>query len=341
MKSCPAGFSPIIEIEITEACPCRCSHCFNSWANDRSHVPAKMSKEDVMRAVNMLSGHASQVVFTGGEPLLNKEALFAGAMIAASLDIPWSLNSNLLALSTHDIRMLKCLGILRVMVSVLGPDPSVHDRLCGIGGSFEKVTTSIAELRRNDIPVMAHMPVTTDNIDHIVPTGMMVTDLGASFMATAAMHSRGMPEAAKAKILDRSGFRKYVADINRFADLRGRFIVNHIDCTPSCALQRGDKLIRKPCYAGNGVGAVGPTGNVRPCPHFGDEISYGNMFRESFGDIWKRMEEWRNGSMIPEGCISCSTDRCNGGCRAEAYATTGDIRGYDPRISSNLALATT
>lgn len=43
------------------------------------------------------------------------------------------------------------------------------------------------------------------------------------------------------------------------------------------------------------------------------------------------MEEWRDGSLIPDGCKSCKhLLQCSGGCRVEALVTNGSLKAMDP-----------
>jgi len=68
----------------------------------------------------------------------------------------------------------------------------------------------------------------------------------------------------------------------------------------SCGIKevnRYQKFTRRRCMAGVNTITISSSGDVRPCGHF--ETNYGNLLQEDLSDVWQRMTEWRDGSMIP------------------------------------------
>jgi len=62
---------------------------------------------------------------------------------------------------------------------------------------------------------------------------------------------------------------------------------------------------------------------------------YGTLATEDLTDVWARMTEWRNGSLLPKACRSCEFLKlCGGGCRV---ASSGEnICNEDPIMSDAL-----
>jgi radical SAM protein with 4Fe4S-binding SPASM domain len=86
------------------------------------------------------------------------------------------------------------------------------------------------------------------------------------------------------------------------------------------------------CQAALGQGCVTANGDVLPCVLL--PIPMGNIRRHPFAEIWRDSPVaavLRDRSTLRGACGTCALrERC-GGCRAVAYARTGDHRAADPR----------
>ena len=85
------------------------------------------------------------------------------------------------------------------------------------------------------------------------------------------------------------------------------------------------------CQAARGHGAISPTGDVYPCVVLLYRI--GNLRRNSFNDLWNNSSAaaiLRDRTQLLGLCGKCTfRDKC-GGCRATAYAVTGNLMAADP-----------
>jgi radical SAM protein with 4Fe4S-binding SPASM domain len=86
------------------------------------------------------------------------------------------------------------------------------------------------------------------------------------------------------------------------------------------------------CQAGRGQGCVTANGTVLPCVLL--PIPVGNIREASFRDVWTNsptIRAFQNRDQLQGACGTCSLrERC-GGCRAVAYARTGNPFSADPR----------
>jgi radical SAM protein with 4Fe4S-binding SPASM domain len=86
------------------------------------------------------------------------------------------------------------------------------------------------------------------------------------------------------------------------------------------------------CQAGRGQGCVTSNGTILPCVLL--PIPIGNIRAGSFREIWTSsptIAAFQDRSRLTGACGSCALrERC-GGCRAVAYARTGDPFADDPR----------
>lgn len=88
----------------------------------------------------------------------------------------------------------------------------------------------------------------------------------------------------------------------------------------------------KGCLAGEAVCFVSHTGEVFPCGYL--PVSSGNVKTTPFPTIWRNsriFNELRNGSNIHGKCHVCEYRQNCMGCRARAYAETGDYLAQEPQ----------
>lgn len=85
------------------------------------------------------------------------------------------------------------------------------------------------------------------------------------------------------------------------------------------------------CLAGTGVCFVSHVGEVFPCGYL--PLSCGNVLAEEFATIWRDSPVFarlRDVGLLTGKCGSCEFVRVCGGCRARAYAATGDFLAEEP-----------
>jgi radical SAM protein with 4Fe4S-binding SPASM domain len=130
-------------------------------------------------------------------------------------------------------------------------------------------------------------------------------------------------------------FRTYLEELYSAGQEIG-ISVGVLESYPYCGmkeLMRYQQFLGRRCSAGVTTVTIGSDGSVRPCSHL--DIQYGNLLIEDLESIWLKMDEWRNGSMIPLECRRCPLlEVCGGGCRMEAKMRCGSLNAMDPYSSS-------
>jgi len=87
----------------------------------------------------------------------------------------------------------------------------------------------------------------------------------------------------------------------------------------------------KGCLAGQLICLIDVDGNVLPCSYF--PMAAGNIREQSFKDIWensKLFKDLRDFKSYKGRCGACEYVGVCGGCRARAYAVSGDYMGEEP-----------
>jgi radical SAM protein with 4Fe4S-binding SPASM domain len=93
------------------------------------------------------------------------------------------------------------------------------------------------------------------------------------------------------------------------------------------------------CGAGRCYCAIQPNGDVTPCVYM-PSLRVGNLKTTPFRQIWncELFELLSDRENRTDHCAVCGDRAYCGGCRARAYAYTGDLRAGDPGCIRNKRL---
>lgn len=325
--------SPIsVQIEITSKCNSRCVHCYNYWREDNI-LDTSLSKDDVDKILcELIKNDILDILITGGEPMLNKPAMFRLIEGAFNANIPCSINTNL-TLLTDDIASFFKEYKTRVMTSIISYNPNTHDTISRNKGSFEKIVNNIKLLNSYQVPVSVNMVVMKQNRNEVYETAkFLYNELNiTNFSATKVEPSQNCKDFSCMELTSKD-------IINFFDDLlrvRNDFKINVDSLTayPLCLFKDLKKynIVRgRGCNAGQLGCTIGSNGDVRACGH--SDESHGNILKEPITEIWNRFIKWRDGSFLPDKCKQCEyTKICSKGCRMTCKFYAG-INSEDPYI---------
>jgi radical SAM protein with 4Fe4S-binding SPASM domain len=93
----------------------------------------------------------------------------------------------------------------------------------------------------------------------------------------------------------------------------------------------GMEAMTKGCLGGQGFAFVSYKGEVQPCGYL--ELVAGNIRETRFPEIWEKsalFQQLRRVDDYRGKCHDCQYRKVCGGCRARAYALTGDVLAADP-----------
>ena len=98
-------------------------------------------------------------------------------------------------------------------------------------------------------------------------------------------------------------------------------------------LDRPEKLnaMTRGCLGGSAFCFISHTGQVQPCGYL--ELTAGDIRQTPFPEIWAGSPLFQQLRAVDDyrgKCHSCQYRKVCGGCRARAYALTGDVLGDDP-----------
>jgi len=307
------------QIEVTEDCNHKCFYCYNHWRDD-SPKNKKMSKQSAEKLMGILFAQIKpfDTVITGGEPLMNLQASLEIAKRLYERKAPCSMNTNLSLLNPDKLSQLKSansdMGFLVSLPSVQEEDfNGITNR-----NNLKAVLNNLENLIEEGFDPTINMVVHKINKDSVYQQGkFLVENFGVkSFAMTPALRPAFRKDSGYHLNND-----EMVGVLRDLVKLRKDFgiKVNALEVIPYCVLPedlREDPTFRRSCGAGRATVQIAYNGEIRTCGH--SPFVEGNVFEESFKDIWDRLNAFRKNKYVPTECQDCAeVDFCKGGCRYE------------------------
>ena len=332
--------------ELTARCNLSCRHC-RAEAQDHAAAGELTTAEALRVARDIREAGDPIVVLTGGEPLVRADVF----EIAAAC----SRRFSRVALATNGTRVddavagrIAAAGIQRVSVSIDGATAEEHDAFRGLPGSFDGALRGLRALRAAGLPVQVNVTVSRHNAERIGD----ILDLAVAQGADAFHVFVLVPVGCGARIRDAERLSPAETDrvlrwlFDRSLELRGRVHVK-ATCAPQyyrilreVSRERGIRrrgpsqgmhALTRGCLAGSAVCFLSRTGDVQPCGYL--PVRVGNVRERPFAGIWRESEVFaalRNPALLKGKCGACGYRAACAGCRARAFADSGDFLAADP-----------
>jgi len=340
--------------ESTIRCNLSCAHCRRVETDEEaeSDLTTGQARQliDQLVQVGRAQDFMPILVFSGGEPLCRKD-IFELAGYAVSQALKCALATNGTLIDANTARQIKAHGIERVSISLDGATSDVHNKLRMQEGSFEAALNGIQCLNDCDIPFQINMTVTRYNIHQLDDIFGLAQRLGAVAVHLFMLVPVGCGEEfAEEDMLSAEEYEQLLKRITH-EEFSGRMEVK-VTCGPhyqrvvreqnkadsllpeqTGAGQTGHKPghISKGCLAGSGVLFVGHSGDVFPCGYL--PVHCGNILQTPIEKIWSEsgdLARMRDPRQLKGKCGICSYRGVCGGCRARAFAATGDYMDSEP-----------
>ena len=342
LKAKTSGVVKALCLHIAHTCNLNCSYCFASQGKYHGKR-ALMSLEVGKRALDFLIENSGtrrnlEVDFFGGEPLMNFDVVKKLVEYARSIEKEKNKNFRF-TLTTNGVLIDKDVidfanrEMSNVVLSLDGRK-EVHDRYrvdYSGNGSWDKIVPKFQEFvkARGGKNYYMRGTFTHANPDFLEDIKTMLdlgfTELSMEPVVAAEGDPAALTEADKPIVLKQY---EELARLMLKRDKEGQpFTFYHymID------LKGGPCIYKRisGCGSGTEYMAVTPWGDLYPCHQFvGDE-------KFKLGDIWKGVEntavrdEFASCNVYArEDCRDCwARLYCSGGCAANAYHSTGSVRG--------------
>jgi radical SAM protein with 4Fe4S-binding SPASM domain len=320
---------------ITERCNQRCIHCYHEKYDNDGELDKKQLLEAAGKMLTAVEkwGRYATFSFTGGEPLLRKEELFEIAPYldnherAAHYDIltNGSLFDDSLISAVSRLKKLR-----RVQLSLEGSTPEINDRIRG-KGSFQKTISSIRKLKGAGLTVSIMTTISRMNAKNVLPLIELLEKEGVDTFALERFIPEGQGKHMADEVLSPEeihGVFESVYEAGKVPRpmriLMYRPLFGLLDCN--------DPTVGAMCSVGNNALTIMHDGTILPCRRL--PIALGNILVDNLFKIWYDsflLWEIRNPSNLKGKCRNCEFIPVCRGCRAAAFAKTGDYLAEDPQ----------
>lgn len=329
--------------ESTAGCNLACRHCRRlevSKALSKRDLPTEHVKRFLIDALAACG--RSVLVCSGGEPLMRPD-LFELAAHATSQGLPIALATNGTLIDEPTADRIVLAGFERVAVSLDGAEASTHDAFRQEKGAFDGAILGLQRVRGRGLSTQVNTTVTQHNLRQLEAIYERVIDVGAEawhvFMFVPVGCGLEIPQDQQ---LAAEQYEAVLQWLSQRAIERRIFV--RATCAPQYfrilaqhhtlqQVQGGAKFstLTKGCLAGTGICFISHTGEVFPCGYL--PVSSGNITATPFAEIWSRspvFEALRDPERLTGKCGACEFKRLCSGCRARAYALTGDLLAEEP-----------
>ena len=336
----------VVAWELTRACPLACRHCRAVAQHARHSAELTFEEGGAFMADLAHAFPGAVLILTGGEPLSRPDVLelaasgsALGLQMALSVDVGWLLTPEL-------CEGVRDAGIRRVSFSLHFPDRTRSDRFASTPGFHTAALEGLANLRGAGVPFQVHTTVMRSNAHLLPQLHGLVGELGAAAWELFFLVPTGRARLLAGEELPAAEQERALRWLYRL-QRHSPFPVKQI-CAPhfrrveaQSARARRERrpervttrltTMSRGCLAGNGFAFVSHVGDVCGCGFL--PLSVGNVRERPFSELYVHaplFQAFRDPARLGGDCGACEYRALCGGCRARAYAATGDPLAEEP-----------
>ena len=301
--------------ECTLRCNLSCRHCGSDCAKDLNSTEMPLS--DFLNVLDEIASHQDpsniMVSTVGGEPLVRRDIVECGREIKRR-GFQWGMVTNGYLLDERMMDALAEVGIDSMAVDIDG-NKNDHNWLRNNNHSFDYAMRAIELMKRCDNLVWDVITcVNSHNINHLDEIKQLLIGAGVKYWRCFTIIPMGRATGQDDLQISDSQFRDL---LNFIVKTR---MEQKIDLSYACEgfLGAYEGLARDyfySCEAGLTVASVRCDGAISGCLSIRSDYNQGNIYRDSFWNVWNnRFEKYRDREWMKRGiCASCDMFRyCQG-----------------------------
>lgn len=318
---------------INEVCNLRCLHCYQKDYRHKGYSSGDLIRvAETMEKTLYAWSRSGRISLTGGEPFLNPDSVFLLLdFFDSSNAFSWIgiLTNGTLISEEISYKLSQYKKLREVQISLDGSSSHIHDKVRG-RNSFDMAIRGIKLLRKEKIPTSIMFTLTNMNKHD----ALKVIDLAVEIGASAITIERAIPNAQSTDVsqyVPPAELETIYSEIyKKKVEFEKRFTIRIRTSRPLWCLISDN--IGGFCPAGLSCLAILHDGTVLPCRRL--EIPLGNILIDGIFKIWYTstvLWHLRDKNHLHKECRTCTHIANCGGCRAMAYAITGDYMAKDPQ----------
>jgi AdoMet-dependent heme synthase len=248
-------------------------------------------------------------------------------------------------LDSATAQRLKTAGIQRISISLDGATAERHDHFRQMPGAYAGVLKGVEAAQTVGLEFQINTTITQLNVQEIPQLQELVKQLGAVahhiFMLVPTGRGRSLTE----ETISADAYEETLTGLVRRKDefplpIKATCAPHYYRILREVARQEGKEItfkthgldaVTRGCLGGTGFCFISHRGRVQPCGYL--EIEAGNIRKKPFKTIWEHSPVFtalRDKSQYQGKCGRCEYFRVCGGCRARAFAATGNYLSEEP-----------
>ena len=343
----------LIAWEVTRSCYLHCKHC-RAGAEQRQYEN-EFTTEECFQLLDNIAGFSRPIIIlTGGEPML-REDIYEIARHGHELGLRMVMAPCGAFIDDDAIVKMLESGIQCISISLDGATAESHDGFRQVEGAFAGAMKAIEAAKRNNLAFQINTTITKHNLDEVGEILHLAERLGAITFNPFLLVPTGRGKALAEQEITPE---QYEAVLHWLNGQRGKTKMTiRVTCAPHYQriirqqpqpidkqtkpappggghpdMGTGDGPVSG-CMGGKSFAFISHVGKVQICGFL--EESAGDL-REAnldFASIWKHsayLQTIRAVDAYKGKCGWCEYRYVCGGCRARAYALTGDYMESEP-----------
>lgn len=327
--------SPVVVFwEITKACALACRHC-RAEAQPKRH-PLELDTREGLGVVDELARFEPKpiLVISGGDPLMRRD-LFEVAEYSASQGLRTSLSPSVTALVTPvNLSRAYRAGVRHISFSLDGATPEVHDGFRGVAGSYDRTLRAVTLAQEAGLTVQINTTVSRWNVAQLDAIAQIVGRSGAVLWDVFFLVPTGRAQADEMlSAWEHEAVFNWLYDLGQRVSFRTKTTLGQH--YRRVALQRAGTSAARSGGAssndGKGVCFISHVGEIYPSGFL--PIPCGDVRTTSLVEVYRHhsvFQALRDPQRLKGKCGRCPFNTVCGGCRARAYACTGDYLEAEP-----------
>lgn len=351
------NLSPLLVVwEVTQACDLACVHCRPSLQPARH--PGELSFEEACDFLTEVKDFGNPLmVLTGGDPLKRPD-LFDLIQQSVATGLRTNITPSATPLLTAEaVDQFKECGISRMAIGIDGPDAPSHDAFRQVGGTFDRALFALRHARDIRLETQVQTTVTRRNLPTLGRIAEQVAEVQAKLWSLFFPISTAPAPDEDLTCEDFERVFEFLYEISKVAPFEvkttealhyRRYIAQRLNAEHGGRGGPNGRLLWRTTAVSEGRGFlfVSHTGEI--CPSGYLPISAGNVRNDSIVDVYRNSSLFRllrePGANVGK-CGYCEYHKICGGCRARAWALTGNylegdpLCGYEPSCRREMVTA--
>ena len=335
----------LVAWELTRRCNLRCAHCRASAGKGASD---ELTFDEAKRVVDDIASFAQPIlILTGGEPLLCPY-VWELIVYAREKGLKPVVGTNGTLVDAFVAARLAEADVSRISVSIDFPTAEAHDAFRGVKGAFDAAVAGIRAARAAGIEVQINTTVTRLNRHLLEDIHALAVSLDAQALHPFLLVPTGRGADLADVEMSAAEYEetlRWVCERQKDSPLEfkptdapqyQRIVLERTGKMPvpqggAGFVERASCPFTKGCLAGTGFAFISAAGDVQPCGYF--DLKLGNVRETPFSRIWREspvLDDLRHPERLKGKCGVCEYKGVCGGCRARAFAKTGDYLAEEP-----------